>query len=226
MGRGYEDFRWDPNFKSTPSLLVDTFKDKIDFEEYNELIIWSDIIDSAAYSKPEDVYNNTNPYILLNKLISYFINNGLNDNIGEVIPIIINSDIHLFLEKYSIILDSILQKERLIMDRLRDKMIIEKNICFFDQSVEKIEYQRYLPYYYFPCIDYTVGIYKKDKGYSISIGYNPWKSNNSVNLGKIAEKFNGGGRNNVAGILIDSMDKGLEIVRAIISELTSIIGKE
>ena len=63
---------------------------------------------------------------------------------------------------------------------------------------------RDMPYFFFNTIDYTIGIYRRNENYALSIGYNPWKNNNMIELGEISKKYNGGGRKNVAGIIVKS----------------------
>lgn len=213
------NFCWDIAYKSTPSLLRNVYKELFDFTQYKEIIDWADIIDSAIYTSPMEVYNNKNQYILLNKLIMNFSSEIIEDNLEELRSKIFKFDLNQIIGTYDKKIEQIVNQEKDVMERLKYKMFVENNICFFDQSSENIQYQRYLPYYYFPDIDYTIGIFKKGDGYSISIGYNPWKDNNNIDLGKLTEKYNGGGRYNIAGIIVNSIEDGFSIAKSIKSEI-------
>lgn len=203
---------WDPNFKSTPSLLKYKLQDMFDFQEYSTLLYWSDVIDSAEYPSPQTVYDNTEKYILFNKLISCFYKN--NDFFIESANQLIEYGVDFLLDKFESDLKKLLEEESHNLLLLKDKIKVENNICIFDQSDYAIQYQRYLPYYYYPDIDFTIGIYRKDK-YSISIGYNPWKNSSNIDLGSLAKSYGGGGRKNVAGILTNSKIEANQIVESI-----------
>ncbi|WP_394903225.1 hypothetical protein ACQR2L_01540 [Clostridium butyricum] len=219
INKNKKKLRWDTSFKSTPSLIMDTFKDEFSFHGYEELIEWSDKIDSAQYDSPLELYDNSKIFIMLNKLIIHFRNIDDENKFIELIPFLIDLKIELFIEKYSDLLKELIKKEENLIFNLKDKITIRNDICIFDQYNSNIEYQRYLPYYFFSSLNYVIGIYNRGAGFSISIGYNPWKSNNKIDLGKIAEIYNGGGRTNVAGILVDSHENSLNIANSILLEL-------
>ncbi|MHB8077244.1 hypothetical protein [Desulfosporosinus fructosivorans] len=205
---------WDPSFKSTPSLLKFKFKDQFDFERYSDLIEWANKIDSAEYSSPSEIYDYKNTYIVLNKLITHYYNND--QKIIQILNALLDPTLDDYINSERQVLSNIISEERYFMDIIYERMIIKNNTCFFDQSDINISFQRYLSYLYYPNIDYTVGILKKEKGFSVSIGFNPWKQNNAVNLGELASNFGGGGRKNVAGILSESHDKSVEIANNIL----------
>lgn len=211
---------WNPKFKSTPSLLEFKFKSYFNFYDYADLIKWSDIIDSAEYSSPKDLYDYNNPYILLNKLISYYYSDT--SRILEILEAILCNKIDLFLSKHLMIINKIHENEMKNINLVKSKMIVSDNICFFDQSMVSIGFQRYLSYYFYPEIDYTIAIYKKAQNYSISVGYNPWKNENPIDLGEIATIYGGGGRHNVAGIITETHNGALTIAANICNALSSV----
>lgn len=219
VGRNSQNFRWDPSFYSTPSLLKDSFKQLNVFDEFEEIINWSDIIDSAKYVHPSDLYDYSKKYIVLNKIISYYKSKNMTQSIVEIIDYIINRDIDKYLEDNKNLLDNIINIESRLLLRLKNKMVVKNNICIFNQADELLEYQRYLPYFFFNTIDYTIGIYRRNENYALSIGYNPWKNNNMIELGEISKKYNGGGRKNVAGIIVKSYEDSLRIADNLYNEI-------
>lgn len=208
---------WNDKFKSTPSLLKYKYKNNFDFSYYSDLIKWSDIIDSAGYISPKDLYDYSNEYINLNKLIGYYYSDD--NKIIEVVNVLINNNLQAFLKSEAEVLRMIKKNENYIINSIYSKMVLKGNVCFFDQSKVSGNFQRYVSYYFYPDIDYTIAIYKKENNYSVSIGYNPWKNNNDINLGEVAKHFGGGGRMNVAGILANSYSQAQEISDSIINYL-------
>lgn len=206
---------WDQTFKSTPSIIKSVYSDIFDFLPYMELIYWADTIDSAEYSSPKDLYNCSIRYISLNKLIGHYNDNA---EIIEVVKAIVDNKIDLYLADRSKLLNDICKEEKEIMLLLKRRLNIKNNICLFDHIGIK-GFHRYLPYYYYPDINYTIAIYNKDENYNVSIGYNPWKKNNKINLGEIAKKYGGGGRHNVAGIITQSYAKAKMVANRVYLDL-------
>jgi hypothetical protein len=206
-----------PSFKSTPTILRYIYKDSFDFKPYAEIIKWSDIIDNADYKSPKDVYDSKGDYILLNKLITHYCKHE--DKLVEIIPYIMNNQIKDYLQKHKLMLNRIHNEEKKIIDQYKAKVITENNICIYDQSDTDLPLQRFLPYYYYPDIDYVFSIYMKKLNYALVISYNPWKNNNPINLGEMARDFNGYGRKNVAGVLCKTHKEALSVISTISDKL-------
>jgi len=93
---------------------------------------------------------------------------------------------------------------------------VENDIAFFNQSQLSYPFQRYISYYFYSDIKYTIGIYKKnDKYFSISVGKNPWKKFNSLNIGEICKRYGGGGRENVGAVLTDNEEEAKRVQKKI-----------
>ncbi|GAA0370905.1 hypothetical protein [Bacillus horti] len=94
------------------------------------------------------------------------------------------------------------------------------NICIYDQSDTALPLQRFLPYYYYPSVDYTISLYKKYHDFSVVISYNPWKKeNNPFHLGEMAKEYGGYGRENAGGILCKTHEEATVKMESIFKEL-------
>lgn len=211
--------RWDSSSKSAASLIAGTFFEDVDLEEFQDMVKWADTIDSAEYASPSDVYDYNNKYLILSKIAGQYANED--SILVEMIESIVNGNIVDFLSNYEHEIFRLISQELDSLKALKEKLSIKGNVCLFDQGESNMGYQRFLPYYYYPDLDYVVGIYPSDKNYKISLGYNPWKTDNVIDLGKEAKKFGGGGRMNVAGIVVNDYRTALDVAKALIKRLGS-----
>jgi len=216
---------WSAKFLSCPSLLVSHFyryyrKQSIYIKRhYQELIKWSDIIDGAQYSTAKDLYDYSNMYLNINKTLAVcnsreYYNNLIESIYHNNIEKFVSSKIYLgaFLE--------IKRAEEKAIKAVKKLITIDGKVAFFDQSDYDFPFQRYFAYYLYPEINYRVAIFKKDNLFSISVNYNVWKNEkNPVDLGRICQKFGGGGRNDVGGILTDKHERAINIAKNIVNLL-------
>lgn len=216
---------WSKKFLSCPSLLVSHFyryyrKQSIYIKRhYQELIKWSDIIDGAQYPNAKDLYDYSNMYININKTLAV-------RNDQKYFNMLIESIYHNNIEKFvssNIFVDvfsKIKKVEKKAIKVVKELIIVDGNVAFFDQSEYDFPFQRYLAYYLYPEISYRVAIFKKDKLFSLSVNYNVWKNErNPVDLGRLCKKFGGGGRNDVGGILTEKHESAIKIAKNIVNLL-------
>lgn len=198
---------WDPSYPSCPSLIKEHFSKYLPlfasnfFHFYSQWIKWSDKIDSAKYSSPYEIIELSHPCLQINSTLAI-------DNSDQYLIYLIQQIRHKspeevatldrVQEKYSIIKS----KQNQIVKDFKELIKIEDHrIAYFDQSDLKIPFQRYISYYFYPTVDYTVAIYKKNGNtHSVSVGKNPWKDFQSRNIGKICKRYGGGGRPDVGAI--------------------------
>lgn len=204
--------------KSTPSILRYKFGDRFDFGPYEELIRWSDIIDNCEYASPRDLYDSDEPYIRLNKLICYYQDRNMNDEIISLVPAMLH-DPEKTLRERAGLLARLVDEEREVARRLAERIEVEDAIGFIDQSESGFAVQRFISYCYHPDLDYQVMIYRKNDAYVVNVGRNAWKSFDSRNLGEIATRLGGFGRKDVGGIFVRTHDEALALTGVIRREL-------
>ena len=177
---------WDTKFLSCPSLILAHFekyykKYAILFKkEYKELINWSDKIDGATYSSPEEIYGSGNPFININKTLAI---NRTQKYFQLIIAALFENNLDLILKSkiYNTTFRKSEIKERKAVNMIRKIIQVDGAIAYFDQSKFDLPFQRYLAYYLFPGILYRVAVYKKEDKYSVSVNYNNWSAKKNKN---------------------------------------------
>ncbi|MCP5050688.1 MAG: hypothetical protein GY940_26225 [bacterium] len=198
---------WDPNAKSCPSLLFDFFKKNYPdyyskwYNRFHNLIIHSDLIDSALYKSPAEVYDFNNPYIVFNHILNNMYSEVFNLRFIGLIAEGQYEDFfssHQFKRKEKEIIE--IHKEFSL--NYEDIVQVRQNIIELNFLKANLKGQRYFGYLYNPDADFTITIDKRGKDRYISVGYNPWKNDNSLNIGALLKRYGGGGRKNVGAVLI------------------------
>ncbi|TYP72371.1 hypothetical protein [Paenibacillus methanolicus] len=205
--------------KSTPSILRYKFGDRFDFGRYAELVRWSDIIDNCEYASPRDLYESEEPYIRLNKLICYFQDRNMDDEIIRLVSSMLREPEEALRERAELV-ELLIDEEREVARRLAETIEVEGAIGFIDQSESGFAVQRFISYCYYPDLDYQVMIYRKNDAYLVNVGRNAWKSFDSRNLGEIASKLGGFGRKDAGGIFVRTHAEALALAAVIRRELT------
>lgn len=173
---------------------------------FSELVKWADRIDSARYRSVEEAISG--PYPALN------INRTLVINKDPAYPAWLVTQ----LRKQS--LEEIGQLPEVVEKSNEAKTLIEAglgrlsktvyldgaDIAVFDVDSSDVLVNRYAPYHFFPKARYSLGIVRTTDGIKITAMRNPWLPFPSVYLGKIFEKFGGGGHRRVGSLLLKGSD--------------------
>lgn len=215
---------WDKKAKSCPGLLKVFFKrhypkySELSQNRYDELIRYADIIDSAGYESPYEIYDFKNDYIALNyildrdksnKLIYAFIESVRYGQINSFF----NSSmfISLKMEAHNDLREYISHKNEIIS--------VKENVMILNFLHTKLKIQKYFGYLFYPHINYAVTLSMRGSLYHLGVGYNPWKENNYQNLGSLMRRYQGGGRMNVGAALFQSEASCLNALEEVISVL-------
>ncbi len=216
---------WNTEFQSCPALINTHFLKHWTLfsgtlERFADWITWSNKIDSALYDSPKEIIELEHPclqiYASLGKDSSDSFLTFLINSIRELSPDELAKKDEIQ-EKYR----AVKSEQNKIIGELKGEFKYSNGIVFLDQTQYNYPFQRYLSYYFYPDAQYTVGIFKKNaKTFSISLGKNPWKDFKNKNLGKLSEKYGGGGRPTVGGILCDDYSQSIEIAQKIMKFLS------
>jgi len=219
--------RWDPKALSCPSLLMSLFKRHYtEFhgaykERFSELAEQADIIDSALYDSPRQAYDFTNPYVALSLIFGETSNRSIRESFIRAVA--------------SGRLSEFFQSERFRREKTRAQHgfgnlaqdILEcteqhGNVLLVDcRSLCKAPY-RYLPYLLHPSADFTITVSRRGGKIHIGVGFNPWKTGNRLNLGNLMKQYGGGGRENVAAVLVGDDATATQIVEALKAQLSPV----
>lgn len=190
-------------------------------QRYKIAVEWADKIDSARYDSVHEAIFGDEPALRIN--LSLVLKNGKAyseelvrmlrhetlDNVAQLPEV---------KERYEQARDMIQAGLNLFADRYK---LERDDIVVFDVDTNSAIISRYAPYYFYPHARYSAGIIRSTNGASITVMRNPWCEFPSVFLGKIAEKFGGGGHQRVGAILLRdkrAKDAGL-ILEQVLAEL-------
>ena len=98
-------------------------------------------------------------------------------------------------------------------------------MIYFDVSDLDLEgYNKFIPYFLYPEMTYSVGVSASPTRAKVSVGTNPWKEASAeVNLASLCEKYGGGGHARVAAISLGPGD--LPRARQVAGEIAETLRK-
>lgn len=83
-------------------------------------------------------------------------------------------------------------------------------------------YNKFIPYYLAPLVNYSVALIRLERGYKVSVGTNPWSPPaRPMDLGKLCKQYGGGGHFSVGGIpfYADQAEHAEEVAQEILELL-------
>ena len=215
---------YDPNYKSCTKFVAAVTRERFGFEapDLAELIEWADVIDGAQYrdataavkletaaTQLSLVIENSPDRTLPSRLIPMMASRSLGDIVQE------REITNFFRPLYRRHLDSI--------EVIRQHAGCERRVVFFDLSGLDMEaYSKFIPYYLFPESVYSVSISPSSFRTKISVGSNPWNTDQRMhNLATICERYGGGGHARVGAISFEpgALERARQAAREIVEEL-------
>ena len=175
-------------------------------KRFAELVRWADKIDAARYASVEEAINGTHPALNINRTL--MVNKDRDYPVWLVRQLRTRS-----LEEIGslpAVLKESNEATRLIkagLDRVSQALRLEESsIAVFDVDSSDVLINRYSPYQIFPDARYSLGVIRTNDGIKITAMRNPWRQFPSVYLGKIFEKFGGGGHRRVGSLMLRDSD--------------------
>jgi len=203
---------WDDQALSCPELLFVFFKRhypefyRRHYDRYRFLIKMANIIDSAGYRSPAEVYDISNNYIALNRMLENledrdircrFIESVVGDNLKDLFAS------SYFTEKKRLLNIDLAKKKRFLLNHSS----IFNQIILVDYASSDISPERYLHYLFFPDLEYSLIKSVKRGRFHLGVGRNPWKADSEINIGEMLRPLGGGGRRNVGAVILDSREQ-------------------
>ena len=193
---------------SCAKLLWRVFAQSFNYQNrrFAELVKWADKIDSARYGSVEEAIIGPSPALNINRtlvvnkdpnysawLVTQLRKHSL-DEIGRLPEVVGKSN----------------EAKTLIeagLDRFSQTVYLDgADIAVFDVDSSDVLINRYSPYRFFPEARYSLGIVRTPDGIKITAMRNPWRQFPSVYLGKVFERFGGGGHRRVGSLLLKGSD--------------------
>ncbi len=228
-------FHWNLKYPSCAKLIyIKDVKSLLNNVHYEELVHWSDVIDSANYESPEQAIECKEPALQINlsmlmnkspQYLYYLLNLFKKRPLSEVAK-----DLNIQ-EKFKLIYKK--QKKGIDLFCRQAKTI--DNICIF-QTSQNIILNRYTPFYCFSNAWYSITTLQRNDMVYLSAMKNPWKSlgknKKLVHLGELFRHFGGGGHRTI-GTVIFKDKKGTkakkineEILGSLLSNSTGLQSKD
>ncbi len=215
---------FDPSYKSCTKFVAAVARERFGWEapDLGELIEWADIIDGAQYPDAATAVKMEAPAMQLSLVIESAPEPGL---LPRLIPMMasrslaqIMQDPHvagLFQPLYGRHLES--------MELIRQRARTQGPVVFFDLTDTDLEgYNKFIPYHLFPQSVYSVSITPSSYRTKISVGSNPWNTQERMhNLATICERYGGGGHARVGAISFEpgALERARQATREIVEEL-------
>jgi hypothetical protein len=215
---------YDPSYKSCTSFIADIASQRFGFRapDLEDLVEWSIVIDGAQYPDARTAVELGAPAMKLTLVIEAAQGSAIVHRIigwmqhRRLSEIIHEPEVEaLYQPLYRRHLDSI--------DLIRRQSRQEDGVVFFDLAGHNLEgYNKFIPYFLFPSSIYTVSVSPSDFRTKISVGSNPWASEEPRhNLATICERYGGGGHARVGAISFEpgALEKARAVAAEIVAEL-------
>jgi len=173
---------------------------------FTELVKWAHRIDSAQYRSVKEAISGQ--YAALN------LNRTLAVSKDPVYPAWLVSQLRTRslaeVARLPEVVEKSTEARKLIkagLDRLSETVQLNgTDIVVFDVDSSDVLINRYAPYHFFPKARYSIGMVRTPEGVKITAMRNPWRVFPSIYLGKVFEKFGGGGHRRVGSVLLKDSD--------------------
>jgi hypothetical protein len=225
--QNYDGRRHDPNIfydelsGSCSKLLWRQLKERFDHRNpaYADTVEWADKIDSARYSSVTEAVLGDAPALQIRASLGV-------DPTPEFLETLIRELRGRPLEDVARLPEVESRASRVRaqvqegLARLKNNIRIDgSGIVAFDVDNTGVAINRYAPYLFFPEARYSAGILRSNVGAKITAMRNPWRDFPSVKLGRIFERFGGGGHERVAALLVPDAQDAAATLRKIIDNI-------
>lgn len=169
---------------------------------YAELVRWADKIDAARYTSVEEAINGSHPALNINRTLA--ISKDPDYSVRLVRRLREES-----LERVACLPEVVEQSNKAQMmiragleQVSKTVHIADGNIAVFEADSSDALINRYAPYHFFPKARYSLGMVRSSGGIKITAMRNPWRHFPSVYLGRVFERFGGGGHRRVGAVML------------------------
>ncbi len=213
--------------KSACDLISGHFKKEFNYKPPKfiaDLVKWATIIDSASYKSAKEALESKQPAIKLAKATNpiNFENNAGAKYFETMIkslasePIVKTIQIPIFRKEIKRI-DKMNQGIKKVFKNISTTT---DKILFIDGTKTKAQLSNYRGYYFYPKINYAITLEFYGSYYHLSVGKNLWKKMPTrVHIGKMLNKYGGGGHKTVGGVDKRTKSEILKIAEKIIEYL-------
>lgn len=216
-------WRFDPTAPSCPPIILQHAEEVWGYrvpERFLELALWSNVIDAAKFATAEQALFGDQPALRIMRALMVAPRPDWSDEIvarfleGDLDATAADPEIERRFQRACRNRDAALQQfQQTVLEN-------RSGVLLYDASSDRVRRERFAPYYFYPDLDYSVGLLPTRGGLHITAAENPWNPNKcDINVGAICERYGGGGHKAVGGVNPSSHSEGLRIAKEIADEL-------
>jgi len=217
---------YDPSYKSCTSFICAVAKERFGFTapDLDHLVEWANIIDGAQYADAKTAVELGAPAMKLTLVIEGAKGSGI---VQKVIGWMQHRKLEEIAREPEIqaLFEPLYQRHVRSVDLIGGRARQDNGVVFFDLTGYDLEgYNKFIPYYLFPDCTYTVSVSPSSFRTKISVGSNPWATEEPRhNLATICERYGGGGHARVGAISFEpnALEKARAVAAEIVEELKS-----
>lgn len=214
---------FEPDYSSCTQLIADVAKRKFGFDcELDELVRWADLIDAARFPSAEAAIDRSSPQMQLASVVEQHGNDAF---LNEIVHKLASTSLEevacgqTIQQRFAPIGARHQQFQNAVRERAQDggRTVY---VDLTDTTVDLIG--KFVTYALYPQSTYSVVVARLQRGYKISVGYNPWSGKPlDTDISAICARYGGGGHPVVGGIsLADGEgDRAQRVAREICAEL-------
>ena len=216
-------FNWDSSYPSCCHWVYVALKRNYGWKPpvyFRELATWLDVIDGARYRSAKQAIEMKEPALQLkgfiekayaDKRLSIFTIKQLAEHPLE--DLAANPRIKKIVKAYR-------QDIATSLAFYRKNLKIYGRVGLIDLTRTKTKRLLYAPYYLHPDLQYAIRFTKKGRTwFHPSVGENPWRPKRKVHIGKLVQRYGGGGHETVGGIEFENRAAAEKAIAEIITIL-------
>ncbi|MGI9102195.1 MAG: hypothetical protein ACR2IF_07095 [Terriglobales bacterium] len=194
---------YDPTSRSCAELLWRNVGATLHHaRRFDEMVFWATKIDSAAYDSVEEALFGDAPAIRIS--LSLILANGA--DYGTLLVQALRRGTLSDAASLPDVAERAKEAGRRIrkgLDEAGRHVRIEGDIAVLRaQQYPDVVISRYAPYYFYPNARYSIAMIESESGAKITAMRNPWMDFSSIPLGRIFQKYGGGGHERVGSVVI------------------------
>ncbi len=216
----------DATYKSCTRFIADVAESQFGFDPapVRELIHWANIIDGALYENAAQPVEMRENALKLALVIESDRDQAMIERVIRELQVRSLTEVATapwVIER----IEPLFERHRKAIEIIRRGSRLTGPVVFFDVAGEDMEgYSKFIPYYLFPEVTYSVSVSQSSFRSKISVGSNPWAPRpRTHDLAAICERYGGGGHAVVAAISLppDELESARRIAAGIVDELQS-----
>jgi hypothetical protein len=224
--RGKTSLYFDDRAPSCATLLYRHLRRSLTHKpHFREMVYWGEKIDSASYSSVEEAILGDAPALRINR--SLLLEEEEN---GPGYAYFLMQQMRTHDLSYVAGLREVIQRERKARRTLESGLKKAQKAAHMKpgqvvvMDIKRNRNQmvsRYAPYYAQPNARYSIGIVRSPDSIGITAMRNPWRPFKSVALGRVFEKFGGGGHRRVGAVRLEpeESERVKDVVESLLSKM-------